>query len=239
MLILQLILYMQKSYCKWIWKNLGYNGNVQTIIIPYDHEYLLEVWGAQGGAGGGRGGYSYGTVYLEKGTILYAYAGGSGANGGFNGGGSSRVGKGGGASDIRIGTDSLYSRVIVAGGGGGHGSDGCAAGAVGGGLNGGGSSASGSCGTQAGGGTQTDGGTYGKYNKAIGTIGKFGIGANAPTSGGNYFGGGGGGGWYGGGSGATSGWSNGGGGGSGFIYTSETAYVIENAKNGYLIASII
>ena len=215
-------------------KNLGYNGNVQTIIIPYDHEYLLEVWGAQGGAGGGRGGYSYGTVYLEKGTILYAYAGGSGANGGFNGGGSSRVGKGGGASDIRIGTDSLYSRVIVAGGGGGHGSDGCAAGAVGGGLNGGGSSASGSCGTQAGGGTQTDGGTYGKYNKAIGTIGKFGIGANAPTSGGNYFGGGGGGGWYGGGSGATSGWSNGGGGGSGFIYTSETAYVIENAKEWLL-----
>lgn len=209
-------------------KNLSYNGNVQTVIIPYDHEYLLQVWGAQGGNGGGRGGYSYGNIYLKKGTILYIYAGGSGASGGFNGGGTSRIGKGGGASDIRIGTDSLYSRVIVAGGGGGHGSDGCASGAVGGGLNGGGSSASGSCGTQAGGGTQTDGGTYGKYSNAIGTIGKFGIGANAPNSGGNYFGGGGGGGWYGGGSGATSGWSNGGGGGSGFIYTEENAYVIEN-----------
>lgn len=209
-------------------KDLSYNGNVQTVIIPYDHEYLLEVWGAQGGNGGGRGGYSYGNIYLTKGTILYVYAGGSGASGGFNGGGTSRIGKGGGASDIRIGTDSLYSRVIVAGGGGGHGSDGCASGAVGGGLNGGGSSASGSCGTQAGGGTQTEGGTYGKYNSALGTIGKFGIGANAPTSGGNYYGGGGGGGWYGGGSGATSGWSNGGGGGSGFIYTEENAYVIEN-----------
>ncbi len=209
-------------------KDLSYNGNVQTVIIPYDHEYLLEVWGAQGGNGGGRGGYSYGNIYLTKGTILYVYAGGSGTSGGFNGGGSSRIGKGGGASDIRIGTDSLYSRVIVAGGGGGHGSDGCASGAVGGGLNGGGTSASGSCGTQAGGGTQTEGGTYGKYSSAIGTIGKFGIGANAPTSGGNYYGGGGGGGWYGGGSGATSGWSNGGGGGSGFIYTEENASVIEN-----------
>ena len=175
-------------------KDLSYNGNVQTVIIPYDHEYLLEVWGAQGGNGGGRGGYSYGNIYLTKGTILYVYAGGSGASGGFNGGGTSRVGKGGGASDIRIGTDSLYSRVIVAGGGGGHGSDGCASGAVGGGLNGGGTSSSGSCGTQAGGGTQTEGGTYGKYSSAIGTIGKFGIGANAPTSGGNYYGGGGGGG---------------------------------------------
>jgi len=209
-------------------KSLAYTGNVQTVVIPYDHEYFLEVWGAQGGNGGGRGGYSYGNIYLEKGTILYVYSGGSGANKGFNGGGTSRVGYGGGASDIRIGTDSLYSRVIVAGGGGGHGSDGCAAGAVGGGTNGGGASNSGSCGTQAGGGTQTSGGTYGIYRSAIGTIGKFGSGANALTSGGNYYGGGGGGGWYGGGSGATSGWSNGGGGGSGFIYTADTASAIES-----------
>ena len=218
-------------------KKLPYNGNVQQVIIPYDHEYFLQVWGAQGGNGGGRGGYSYGKIYLEKGTVLYVYTGGSGANGGFNGGGTSRVGYGGGASDIRIGTDSLYSRVIVAGGGGGHGSDGCASGAVGGGLNGGGSGASGSCGTQAGGGTQTEGGTYGKYSSAIGTIGKFGIGANAPTSGGNYYGGGGGGGWYGGGSGATSGWSNGGGGGSGFIYTADTASVIESSREWLLDSS--
>ena len=101
-------------------KDLSYNGNVQTVIIPYDHEYLLEVWGAQGGNGGGRGGYSFGNIYLTKGTILYVYAGGSGASGGFNGGGTSRVGKGGGASDIRIGTDSLYSRVIVDSGGSEH-----------------------------------------------------------------------------------------------------------------------
>ena len=217
-------------------KSLGYKGNVQTVVIPYDHEYFLQVWGAQGGRGGGRGGYSYGNIYLEKGTILYVYTGGSGDNKGFNGGGTSKAGYGGGASDIRIGTDSLYSRVIVAGGGGGHGSDGCASGAVGGGLTGGGLLSSGSCGTQAGGGSQTEGGTYGKYSTAIGTIGKFGIGANAPTSGGNYYGGGGGGGWYGGGSGATAGWSNGGGGGSGYVYTEQYAQSAES-MSGWLLNS--
>lgn len=215
-------------------KSLGYNGNVQTVVIPYDHEYLLEVWGAQGGQGGGRGGYSSGKIFLEKGTILYIYSGGSGDSGGFNGGGSSLAGKGGGASDIRIGTDSLYSRVIVAGGGGGHGRDGCANGAVGGGINGGGSSSQGSCGVQAGGGTQTSAGGPGKYNGVLGFTGKFGIGANASNSGGSWYGGGGGGGWYGGGSGTTSGWSNGGGGGSGFIYTEDTASTIEKNKQWLL-----
>ena len=214
-------------------KNLGYTGSVQKMIIPFSHEYQLEVWGAQGGNYGGNGGYSTGKIYLEKGTTLYIYAGGSGANGGFNGGGTSKSGYGGGASDIRIGNDSLYSRVIVAGGGGGHGSDGCAAGGAGGGISGGGKAGQGSCGTQAGGGTQTDGGTNGVYGSALGAIGTFGKGANAPTNGG-YFGGGGGGGWYGGGSGSTAGWSNGGGGGSGFVYTEETADVIEGSPSWLL-----
>lgn len=51
-------------------------------------------------------------------------------SGGFNGGGTashnglSEPGNGGGgASDIRLGQDSLYARVIVAGGGGGSGED--------------------------------------------------------------------------------------------------------------------
>ncbi len=209
-------------------KDATYTGSVQKVIIPYSHEYLLEVWGAQGGKGGGAGGYSHGKVYLEKGTTVYLYAGGSGANGGFNGGGSSKSGYGGGASDIRITTDSLYSRVIVAGGGGGHGSDGCASGGVGGGTKGGGSSSQGSCGIQAGGGTQTDSGTYGSYGSNRGQIGSFGKGADAPSTGGSYYGGAGGGGWYGGGSGATAGWSNGGGGGSGFVYTKENAQTIES-----------
>ncbi len=215
-------------------KDVSYTGSYQTVVIPYDHEYFLQAWGAQGGNNGGRGGYSYGTAYLEKGTILYVYTGGSGQNGGFNGGGDSRVGKGGGASDIRVGTDSLYSRILVAGGGGGHGSDGCASGAVGGGLKGGGSASSGSCGTQAGGGTQTEGGSYGIYGKVLGSVGKFGVGASSSFTGGSYYGGAGGGGWYGGGSGSTSGWSNGGGGGSGFVYTKDTASVIEGNSDWLL-----
>lgn len=78
-----------------------------------------------------RDGYSVGTFTLNELTPAYVYVGGQGnsgngklVNGGFNGGGSGwnaaseGVGSGGGASDIRIGTDSLYARVIVAGGGG-------------------------------------------------------------------------------------------------------------------------
>ena len=105
-------------------------------------KYLLEVWGAQGGGDvsrtiGGAGGYSKGTINLSATTLIYIYVGGQGisatgtqtVNGGFNGGGKAYtgssntgiVGSGGGASDIRINSDSLYSGVIVSGGGGGAG----------------------------------------------------------------------------------------------------------------------
>ncbi|MBE6161076.1 MAG: hypothetical protein E7158_02490 [Firmicutes bacterium] len=207
-------------------QNTGYTGTCTTFVVPYSHEYQLEAWGAQGGRGGGRGGYSTGKVYLNKGEVLYLCAGGSGDNGGFNGGGSSRAGYGGGASDIRFGTNSVYSRILIAGGGGGHGSDGCAFGGVGGGQNGGGKNGQGSCGTNAGGGTQTQGGTYGITGGARGATGRFAVGAAGPNSGGGYYGGGGGGGFYGGGSGATSGWSSGGGGGSGFIYNEESYAIV-------------
>src|SRR5574344_1868602 len=74
---------------------------------------------------------------IASSTNLYATVGGNGGNavghdtpgaGGFNGGGKGGLsfssgytsgGGGGGATDIRIGSNSLYSRVIVAGGGGG------------------------------------------------------------------------------------------------------------------------
>ena len=83
---------------------------------------------------GGKGGYSTGIVNLTSPTDLYIYVGGTGdeipnrpcIGGGFNGdrnasgqSNSWSCGGGGGASDIRIATDSLYSRLIVAGGGGG------------------------------------------------------------------------------------------------------------------------
>ena len=207
--------------------NFAYTGAVQNYTTVCRGTHTLTVWGAQGGNAGGKGGYSTGVVNLNENMNLYIYVGGQGSRGstgGFNGGGTTGTsgGTGGGASDIRIGTDSLYARVIVAGGGGGKGQDNCAAGGVGGGTTGGGSADQNSCGTQAGGGTQTAGGAKGIYSGTSGAnTGAFGKGGNA--SDGRYDGGGGGGGWYGGGAGASSGWSNGGGGGSGYVYTSSTA----------------
>ena len=120
--------------------NCSYSGSVKSITLPKG-TYKLECWGAQGGSYdatyiGGKGGYSVGTITLtEKQTNFYLYAGGKGQAasssatggliGGFNGGGNSNASSlylactGGGGTDIRIGTDSLYARVIVAGGGGG------------------------------------------------------------------------------------------------------------------------
>ena len=187
-------------------KDFDYNGSVQNYTTVCRGKHTLTVWGAQGGNTGGKGGYSTGIVNLNENIDLYIYVGGQGSKGstgGFNGGGTtgSNGGRGGGASDIRIGTDSLYARVIVAGGGGGKGEDNCAAGGVGGGTTGGGSANQGNCRTQAGGGTQTAGGAKGNYSGTYGAnTGAFGKGGNA--SDGNY---------------------DGGGGGSGYVYTSSTA----------------
>ena len=208
--------------------NCPYSGTYKQITLPKG-QYRLECWGGRGGgqqdgnpdAGlGGAGGYSIGTLTLANpSTILYIYAGGIGAvnygsisAGGFNGGGSAYGSSsaepgcgGGGASDIRIGTNSLYARVIVAGGGGGGGEDPSDSVGVGGGISGG----TGGNSTAA---TQTGGGDFGKGRHA-------------------YDGGGGGGGWYGGStvSNLTSlptsgpGSDNQGGcGGSGYVYTSST-----------------
>ena len=212
----------------------SYTGAVQTATLKAG-THKLEVWGAQGGgiqndssldtANGGKGGYSYGTLTLTSNTNAYIYVGGMGksigsglAEGGFNGGGAaygSSTGEpangGGGASDIRINEDSLYSRVIVAGGGGGGGEDSGDNPGYGGGTSGGASSGMSTLATQT----------------STGTGGVFGFGANTPNDGG-----GGGGGWYGGGT--TNGSQNiptsnsgsdtsGGAGGSGYVYTSSTA----------------
>ena len=219
-----------------ITRNFDYTGAVQNFTTVCRGTHTLTVWGAQGGNSGGKGGYSTGVVNLNENMNLYIYVGGQGSRGstgGFNGGGTTGTsgGTGGGASDIRIGTDSLYARVIVAGGGGGKGQDNCAAGGVGGGTTGGGSANQNSCGTQAGGGTQTAGGAKGIYSGTSGAnTGTFGKGGNA--SDGNYDGGGGGGGWYGGGAGTSAYYSNGGGGGSGYVYTSSTA---SNYPSGCLL----
>ena len=101
---------------------------VQAYTAPKSGNYLLEAWGAQGGSAkvnptklytptqeevenweeseGGRGGYSYGTVYLNEGDTIYVTVGGKGdtlvdndvatrnwttgglVSGGYNGGGN-------------------------------------------------------------------------------------------------------------------------------------------------------
>lgn len=218
--------------------NFDYTGTVQTVTLPKG-TYKLECWGAQGGYSssnsgigvgmGGKGGYSAGTITLNQKTLIYIYTGGVGsisgngkADGGFPNGGSSwasstseGVGGGGGSSDIRIGTDSLYARVIVAGGGGGGGEDN-ETGGYGGGETGG-TSGSGTPGSQ------------------TAPSGYFGIGGHTSYDGG--------GGWYGaypvGGqttpaTGSSGSDTSGSPGGSGYVYTSATA---SNYPSGCLLNS--
>ena len=223
--------------------NFDYTGAVQSVTLPKG-TYKLECWGAQGGnrsqdsasatvTGSGLGGYSIGILTLTQLTTCYIYVGGQGGmssstgnvkvEGGFNGGGfashesTGEPGNGGGgATDVRIAQDSLYARIIVAGGGGGSGEDN-ETGGYGGGETGGAGSGNTSL-TQA---SQTSGGTN-----------SFGFGL-----GGNTYNGGAGGGWYGGGgaydsdSDSDGRW---GGGGSGYVYTSSTA---KNYPSGCLLNS--
>ena len=213
----------------------SYTGDVQTFTAPATGLYQLQVWGAQGGyryypANGGKGGYSEGTIELQEGETLYIYVGGSGnaggTAGGFNGGGSrGTYAGGGGATDIRVEGDSLYNRIIVAGGGG---SDGATnkPGKAGGGLEG--ISATESYGSGGSAGTQTYGGDY--YSA-------FGLGGSGTSQSGGY-GGAGGGGWYGGGGAMPDGSGDddrGGGGGSGFVYTDSSTSPV----SGYLVQNHI
>lgn len=235
--------------------NCPYSGNYQSIRLRKGI-YKLEVWGAEGGyrsstSYSGKGGYSVGTISLEKSTDMYLYAGGSGNSrttasssiypGGFNGGGYRYGYKGGGgASDIRINSVSLYARVIVAGGGG---SDGASfkKGMYGGGTSGGATTEN--FGSYGYGGSQTGFTTsvtalssQPTENSATNYPGGFGFGGFGIYRSSGY-GGAGGGGWYGGcgscpdGSGDD---DRGGGGGSGYIYTSSTA---SNYPTGCLLNS--
>ncbi len=225
-------------------KTFSATGAVQNVTLNAG-TYKLEVWGAQGGNYsttyvGGKGGYSYGTLTLNETTNLYVYVGKQpqtvttdrvATTGGFNGGGNgfnryysgtyTYAQGGGGATDIRIRQDSLYSRVIVAGGG--SGATNRTNGYYGGGTSGG-TGLSGYAGSQT----------------SAGTNGSFGTGGSATTSGNNYKYGsaGGGGGWYGGG--ASTSYSDNtnydtySGGGSGYVYTSSTA---SNYPSGNLLTS--
>ena len=140
--------------------NFEYTGTVEQFIVPISGLYKLEAWGAQGGDApenisgnkkmdyveGGKGGYSVGNIFLEKGQTIYVVVGGKGkelnnsprgsvAKGGYNGGGDSLAdditnnqGSGGGATHFAINSNlgelKNYSEnqddiLLVAGGGGG------------------------------------------------------------------------------------------------------------------------
>ena len=192
--------------------------------------YELEVFGASGGTRGssntfgGSGGYSRGILTLKKKTKVFVHVGSQGndtTNGqnsaGCNGGGyaiDANGRSGGGATDIRLNEDSLYSRVIVAGGGGGTGDTAGEYGGFGGGETGG---DGGNEAYRAGkGANQTSPGTTcADGSNTNCPSGSFGYGGNATRP----FAGGAGGGWFGG---SASYYEKGGGGGSGYVFTSSS-----------------
>ena len=198
-------------------REYNYTGNIQSFTAPVSGTYKLEVWGAQGGCNGGKGGYSYGNIKMNKGSIIYVCVGGIGlaesVSGGYNGGGGSGATgvSGGGATHISAtnkGVLTNYSNyqsevLIVAGGGGGN--DAADGGYGGGEVGGAGSTYGGADGSIGTGGTQSSGGGPSQ--------GEFGIGGSANSS--PDHGAGGGGGWYGGG--GTTYAAGGGGGGSGHL----------------------
>lgn len=201
-----------------------YTGSMQSVTLPAG-TYRLETWGAEGGSNngisGGKGGYSSGTVTLNKPTDINIGVGGSGSvnAGGYNGGGTGGTANGtthygaggGGATHIAV-TSGLLSKLdsnrdsilLVAPGGGGAGGA-----SQGGSLSyssgtpGGAGGAAGENGTDGmsnghgfGGGTATSssGGTGGSY-QSYSTSSSDGTyyGAGGGGAGGGYYGGGGGG----------------------------------------------
>jgi hypothetical protein len=223
----------------YIARTFDYTGNVQMYTVPVTGTYKLEVWGAQGGNGGGYGGYSYGNIYEEKGSVIYVCIGSAGSNnsariggaGGYNGGGhggnayptytTAGAGGGGGATHMSTTNRGILQTyvsyqseiIIVAGGGGGLG---WGPGGTGGGLSGGKSGGwnDGTGNTSSGnsyGGTQSGGYAFG-----LGQDGRSSVEVINADDVGN---GGGGGGWYGGYSYQSTGRcsNDSGGGGSGYL----------------------
>jgi|GEM_PF-2907448 len=200
-----------------------YTGDAQTFVPDYPGTYTIEVWGAQGGPGGGTsigvgglGGYAKGNIEVFKGDTLNVFVGQGNVfstgevKGAFNGGGNSKGaavdnyrGAGGGASDVRIDGTELTNRIIVAGGGGGS-SGSLYLGGAGGGENG----SDGNGVSLGAGGSQFAGGlSFAGYGLSNGSIGQGGGVSDSNT----YTLAGGGGGYYGGGAGLSAG------GGSGYI----------------------
>jgi hypothetical protein len=192
---------------------------------------------------GGKGGRVQAKIKVTSGDTIWVYVGGKGADnfnnsggvitGGWNGGGNGwdDVGytyyggsAGGGASDLRLNGKLLTDRIVVAGGAGGAGNDGCVCsphhsiGGNGGGLTGqDGGNGNGCTDIEGKGATQVAGGLppVGSWSGNA-LAGALGVGGAANTQ--VYGGGGGGGGYYGGGGGGM----GGGGGGSSYTAPSST-----------------
>lgn len=254
-------------------QTFNYTGNVQSItLLPGIYKFEAygasgggEAVGARSslsyGSVGGLGGRATATFILPTYITIYVYVGGAGyynydagtkPTGGWNGGGNGgnrASGSGGGATDFRIiggawnNIESLYSRFLVAGGGGGTDN-----------WNGGTTSDDGSGGS--GGGIEGQGawinGSYQAYYRGTQTSGyALGQGEHASV---NTDTGGAGGGWYGGR--ATNNNNGGAGGGSGYIkgyngcntdyvsyqgdlsiYQNQASFAL-NARNGNGLATI-
>ncbi|MGA8325814.1 MAG: glycine-rich protein, partial [Candidatus Cybelea sp.] len=122
-------------------QTFAYTGSEQKFKVPagvtqvvvtvdgasgapgYDHRY------SKYGSPGGLGSRVRATIPVMPRETLAIFVGGSGSDGGFNGGGASSTyndgnGYGGGASDVRQGGGQLADRVVVGAGGGGGGDSG-------------------------------------------------------------------------------------------------------------------
>lgn len=203
---------------KMIFECVGEMGNAPYKLQP--GTYRIKCWGGTGGTRISHNNIAYGgyaEAVFDNPTIndIYVRVGGSGQHG-FNGNEYTRINlptisingggaainysdhyygatAGGGASDVRIGSDSLYARLIVAGGGGG---EGAGRGGHGGGSSGVAPTVTGKYGDNAGPGTQTSSPQNTKEGTTV-VNGGFGYGGNAASVNGGY-GGAGGGGWFGG-----------------------------------------
>ncbi len=113
----------------------SFTGAAQIFTVPAGVTSVdVDACGAQGGehtpvsypgvdsgvGDAGDGGRATQTISVTPGEQLSINVGGSGASGGWNGGGIGWV-NGGGASDVRQGGVTLADRVVVGGGGGGGG----------------------------------------------------------------------------------------------------------------------
>lgn len=178
--------------------NFSYTGTLQTYTVPAGITQLtVTLKGASGGnatwgtATGGLGATVTGTITVTPGSIINIYVGGqSGWNGGGAAGNAAATqgGRGGDASDIRIGGTALTDRVLVAGGGGGAGGGGMTFPSTlyGAGGNGGNSNSAGSAGSgypfPVVGGSTPSGPTIGGQGGTVGGGGVAGTGC-APASG--------------------------------------------------------